>query len=182
MKKFLVMILFSSVAAGVWAQDSMKDLTTLYNEKKLTILSSTEDPASLSWNVTEGFKPINEPTFLRLAGYEKEAQDSANNLMWNTVVWSSWGVLLVGGGVVSMLPMILPMFTILTNPTATITNFWESPWLYVGLGMMAVSVFMPFFAHPEKITTVGQAASIARAYNEQLLEQLKADLDADKKK
>lgn len=167
MKKGIAAALLLISAAGLWSQD----ITALYNERKITILSSNENPASKDWVVSEGYNPINEPTFLRLAGYEAEAKASARNLAKQWTLWGSFAGLMTGGLLVALVPMWVDM----AEPPYSSAL---SPTFYIGLGMICLSPLPIVFTGPERITPLGKAARIADEYNGQLLEKLQADPDA----
>ncbi len=149
--------LFAQQAAG-------SDLQSRYNSLKMSIApSAPNDPTTRQWVVTEGFDKITEPTFLKLAGYPKEARKSQ---LKRFGVWS----LLVSSGVLSVAGMLVMAGPLLTNNYAgnTVDSVTVGGGLAIGgLTLMAVGVFIPM-----NILPYGRAEQIARDYNQALLEKL----------
>src|SRR6056297_1009610 len=105
-RRLALCIIMSVIASELLAQSDTTDVKAEYDFRKLTIVSAYEmDPTSRLWGVTEGYNRINEPTFLRLTGYPEESRKAARNLALQNGLWISFGGLLVGGLVTTLVPI-----------------------------------------------------------------------------
>lgn len=165
-RRGLVLLLLLSSTVALLAQQNDQSLQDRYDAIKISILPDGADQTFLNWTVNEGFKRINEPTFLQLTGFQNEAQKSAGHLVLK------WG--LVSGGMATVLAgfavMILPLLQT-SSTTDTFTPF------VVGLGIVTGGSFLSLFTFliPNDTVPYGRAEQIARDYNQYLLEKLNAD-------
>lgn len=174
MRRLALCIIMSVIASELLAQSDTTDVKAEYDFRKLTIVSAYEmDPTSRLWGVTEGYNRINEPTFLRLTGYPDESRKAARNLALQNGLWISFGGLLVGG----LVTTLVPIWSDSANGSATNGLGWQ---FWLGTGMMAgslVPVYIVSYFVPPRITPLGRAQQIARAYNEQLIESIYAEAE-----
>lgn len=164
-KAILTACLLVSAAAVLGAQQSSANLQDQYESLKISLLPDPAPSTYLNWGVTEGFRQINEPTFLKLAGFEKEAQVSANHQF---LKWSLYG----GGIVISAVGMVVMLYQ-LTVPEFSAASE-DLRYLIIGGSMgfgglipMLISISIPLDTVP-----YGRAQQIVRDYNDALIEKL----------
>lgn len=167
MKKKIIwtmVLLLVAVSVMMYGDEETKDdLRSEYEASKMTVVDHSQDPASLGWSVTYGYKKINEPTFLRITGHEDLAQQSARRHLYkNSMLLGGLAVEVVGIGL---------MFLSLRNDNVFIL---ESPYFWTGTGVMFGGLFMTLFLGngPRNILTYGQAGIMAEDYNQALLDDL----------
>jgi hypothetical protein len=162
-KSVCVVFLFAA-ATTLGAQQSNGSLQQKYESLKISLLPDQAAPTYLNWVPTEGFQQINEPTFLRLAGFEKEAHLSASHqfLKWG-LFWGGLGVSAVGLGVMS-LQLIAPQHS----------QNYDFTYMIVGASVAfgalipsIISIGIPLDTMP-----YGRAQQIAQDYNDALIEKL----------
>jgi hypothetical protein len=157
------------VAGGaLWAQQDVGGLQKAYESRKISILPEDAPPGYLWWSATEGFKTIEEPVLLNLAGYDAEAQSSrAHHTLRSVANIGSWGTIIVGSLLFldsALVPMILYR-SLRINTTE----------MYVGAGAVALGgLVWTIFVLPIPPDTVpyGKITQIARDYNDTLIDTI----------
>jgi hypothetical protein len=168
----LTVLLLVLSGAALWAQEDVGELQAQYEQRKLTILPEQGAPASLGWSAMLGFKRIDEPTLLQVAGYEAESQASRRHLtMFNALNFACLGATVVGL-LLEMDGIFVPM---ILYPGTFRMNFTE---MYVGLGVMGAGFMAWMFVLTIPVNTQprGRIDQIARDYNDALIDTINAEL------
>ena len=149
------------------ARVETNDLKYQYEAQKITFIAQQgTPPSSFYYGLNQGFKPINEPTFLHLAGYEKEAGESSANLFWKDVITWAGALCFLGG-------CAYEVGGVVNAAGSSGKSDFLTP-ILVGGGMQLGGVFVLYFGllKPPNTQPLGRTEQLVNAYNDRLMDQI----------
>lgn len=119
-------------------------------------------PGSKNWEVSKGYDKIDEPDFLRMLGFDKEALDAQTHKNSKALLtWGGFGIAVVG-----LIVILAPVFS---PPTGTDSSGMSTILAGGAISLGGTVLVLVGSSMPPNITTYGRASALADKYNAQLL-------------